>query len=327
MSTDTMRAAAIDRFGGLDEISVHTLPVPDPGPDQVLFRVHTAGVGVWDPLVRTGKMQEMMEGEPSFPYILGSDGAGTVVAVGEDVTRFREGDEVWAVAFLNESGGFYADYGLVRQDYVAPLPEGLPLAQAGALGVDAVTALAGLREALGLQGGEALAVYGASGGVGHLALQFARRMGARVLAVASGADGVALAESLGAAAAVDGKEGDVAEAVRQFAPDGLDAALVAAQGDSLDAVLAAVRRGGRVAWPHGVMPEPEPPQGVDGQGYDGTTDQDALEAVNDLIERSGGDLPPFQVHVARTFALDEVPEAERALGDHYLGKLAVTVAD
>ena len=64
MPTDTMRAAAIDRFGGLDQISVRTLPIPEPGPDQVLFRVHTAGVGVWDPMVRTGKikMQEMMEG-------------------------------------------------------------------------------------------------------------------------------------------------------------------------------------------------------------------------------------------------------------------------
>ena len=317
---DAMRAAALDRFGGPGALSMQTLPVPDVGPDEVLIRVHTAGVGVWDPYEREGQMTEMMDREPRFPYVLGSDGAGTVIATGEDANRFKEGDVVYAVGFLNPKGGFYAEYAAVKAPHVAPLPSGLSLEQAGALGVDAVTALRGLRDTLNLQAGEALLVFGASGGVGHLAVQLAKRMGARVFAVASGEDGVALARDLGADEAVDGKSSNAGEAARQFAPDGFDAALVTASGAGLDAALAAVAGGGRVAWPNGVMPAPEPPESARGESYDGMPSREVLEAINRLIEAG-----PLQVHVARTFGLEEVAEAHQALSDHYLGKLALRV--
>lgn len=101
-------------------------------------------------------------------------------------------------------------------------------------------------------------VLGANGGVGHAALQLAWLMGARVLAVASGADGVALARRLGADAVVDGREGDVVAAAREFAPDGVDAALLTAGGDVARLVLSTLREGGRAAYPHGVEPEPRP---------------------------------------------------------------------
>src|SRR5580658_7245782 len=98
--------------------------------------------------------------------------------------------------------------------------------QAAAMAVDAVTALAGLDTTLGLKNGESLLIVGASGGIGHLAVQFAKRMGARVLAVASGDDGVAFVRGLGADQVVDGYKEDVLAAARQFAPDGLDAVLL-----------------------------------------------------------------------------------------------------
>ena len=98
---DTMRAVALDRFGGPEELSVQTLPVPEVGPGEVLVRVRTAGIGVWDPYEREGNMTEMMDRAPRFPYVLGSDGAGTVIATGDDAGRFEEGDEVYAVGFLN----------------------------------------------------------------------------------------------------------------------------------------------------------------------------------------------------------------------------------
>ena len=106
----------------------------------------------------------------------------------------------------------------MKAAHTALLPGGLSLEQAGALGVDAMTALRGLRDTLNLQAGEALLVFGASGGVGHLAVQLAKRVGARVFAVASGEDGVALAGDLGADGAVDGKSGSVGDAARRFAP-------------------------------------------------------------------------------------------------------------
>ena len=86
----SMQAAAIDRFGGIKTIQLQTLPVPDIGPDEVLIRVEVAGVGVWDAFEREGGFAQMFGIEPKFPYVLGSDGAGTIADVGEQVERFKE---------------------------------------------------------------------------------------------------------------------------------------------------------------------------------------------------------------------------------------------
>src|SRR6185369_740160 len=134
----------------------------------------------------------------------GTDGAGTVAAVGDKVDGFEEGSEVYGVSLAGPKGGFYAEYTCVKAKDASPIPRGMSIEHAGAFPMDAITALCGLDGALGLKAGESLMVFGASGGVGHIALQLAKIMGARVLAVASGRDGVELAERLGADAAVDG---------------------------------------------------------------------------------------------------------------------------
>lgn len=316
---EEMRAIVIDRFGGPEEMKVRSRPVPDVGPDDVLVRVHTADVGVWDPADREGMFAKMRGVDPSFPYGLGMGGSGTVAAVGEAVTRFREGDDVYAHG-PNPDAKFYAEYAAVKADGAAPLPDGIDLEAAGAMPTDALTALCGLDDTLGVTSGESLLVFGASGGVGHLGVQLAKRMGARVLAVASGDDGVALVRRLGADAAVDGHGGDVARAVAEFAPDGLDAVLVTVNGEGLLDALAAVREGGRVAHPNGVRPEPEARPGVEVTSFNGGATPERLERLNRLIEAA-----PFTVHVARTFPLDEAVEAHRALEGHYLGRLALEV--
>ena len=108
----TMHAAAIDKFGG--PITSHTLPVPRPGADEILIRVESAGVGVWDPFERDGGFAKIYGGNPKFPYVLGSDGAGTVMEVGSQVRGFKKGDRVYAVALMNSKGGFYAEYVAVK---------------------------------------------------------------------------------------------------------------------------------------------------------------------------------------------------------------------
>ncbi len=309
-----MKAAAIDRFGGPEVLHTETLPVPQPRGNQVLIRLDCAGIGVWDPYVRSGEVEF---GKRPFPQVIGNDGAGEVVALGDQVTRFRVGDRVYAYGF---EGGFYAEYVAIAQDEVAPIPEGLSAEEAGALGADGVTALIGVDDQLHLAPGQALMVFGASGGIGHLAVQLAKRMGARVLAVASGPDGVALVRKLGADAAVDGKREDVAEAVRRFAPDGLDAALVLVHGEGLAPALERVRKGGRVAYPHGVEPEPRAPKGVKMLAYDGEPSADALARLNKLIAAG-----PFHVEVGRVYPLDEAARAHREIGQHHLGKLAFRI--
>ena len=315
---DTMRAVAIDEFGGVDVIGVQELPRPEIGPDEILVRLESAGVGAWDPLEREGVFAGLFETEAKFPYVLGSDGAGTVVAVGERVKEFREGDRVYGMSLMNPKGGFYAEYIALQAEHASRIPDKLPMEQAGALPADAVTALQGLDDVLGLQSGESVMIFGASGGIGHLAVQLAQRMGARVLAVASGDDGVALAQRLGADTVVDGRKVDIVAAAREFAPNGLDAALVTAGGSATDNALTAVRQGGRVAYPHGVAPEPKVRSDVTVRSYDGQSNRETFEKLNRLIE-SG----PFEVNVAKTFPLNQAADAHRALGTHYLGKLAL----
>jgi len=314
-----MQAVALDRFGGLETLTLRTLPVPEVKPDHVLVRVESAGVGAWDVFEREGLFAAMYGGEPTFPYVLGSEGAGTIVAVGEKVSRFQEGDQVYGlITTRNPKGGFYAEYAAVHAEHAWPLPGKLTTVQAGAMPIDAGTALRGLRDILGLKRGEALLIFGASGGIGHMAVQLAQRMGVRVLAVASGDDGVALAQRLGADTVVEGHTGDVVGAARAFVPDGLDAALVTAGGAAAERALGAVRHGGRVAYPNGVQPVPKAPPGVPVTSYNAMYDPELMEALHRLIEAG-----PFEVHVARTFALHQAAEAHRALDTHYLGRLAL----
>ena len=229
---DTMRAAAIDEFGGAERIALQTLPVPKAGADEIVIRVETAGVAVWDTLEREGGFAEMFGLKPVFPYVLGTDGAGTVAALGEQVTRFHEGDRVCASVLVNPKGGFYAEYAVVNSDNAMHVPDKLTTEQAGVMLSDALTGLQGLDDVLALKRDETIMIFGAGGGIGHLGVQLAKRMGARVFAVASGDDGVALAQRLGADAVVNGRNSDVTAAARDFASGGLDAALLTAGGDA-----------------------------------------------------------------------------------------------
>src|SRR5690606_16645791 len=278
-----MRAVAIDRFGGPEVLEVKSLPVPETGPRDVLIRVAYAGVAEWDVYEQEGGFAGMLGGEATFPYVLGSEGAGVVEDVGAEVERFGPGDRVYAMKLPR--GGFYAEYTAVPEDTVAFVPGTLPMEQAAGLGWIGVTALRGLEDVLHVKSGESVLVLGANGGVGHAAVQFARLMGARVLAVASGPDGVELARRLGADAVVDGRE----------------AALFTAGGDVAQLVLSTLRKGGRAAYPHGVEPEPEAVRGIRLDGYDADPDPDVMERLNRLVERG-----PFEVHVAGVFPLEEI---------------------
>jgi NADPH:quinone reductase-like Zn-dependent oxidoreductase len=316
----TMRAVALDQFGGPETLKVQTLPTPEPGADEILIQVEAAGVGAWDPFERQGGFVEVLGRTPKFPYVLGTDGAGTVAAVGEKVKEFKEGDRVYAAELGNPNGGFYAEYTVVKADNACLIPEGLTMEQAAVLPSDGFTALKGLEEVLDLQPDESVMIFGASGGIGHLAVQLAKRLGARVFAVASGEDGVSFVNRLGADAAVDGHSNNVLDVAREFASDGIDAALVTAGGEATDRALSAIRPGGRIAYPNGVMPEPKVPAKVSLDAYDGDGGREAIDRLNSLIQAA-----PFEVHVHRVFPLAEAAAAQAALEEHHLGKIALRV--
>ena len=320
-SHQTMRAVAIDEFGGIEKMKPREVPVPDVATDEILVRVDTAGVGVWDPFEREGGFAKEYGMKANFPHVLGSDGAGTVEEVGDEVHNLKRGDRVYGINLMSPKGGFYAEYTAVKANNAALIPKALSTRDAGVLAVDGVTALDGLDKTLKLKPGESILILGASGGIGHLAVQLAKRMKAQVLAVASGRDGVEFVKQLGADKVIDGRREDILKAAHEFAPKGLDAALLMAGGKAAEQAIAALREGGRAAYPNGVEDVPQARDSKKVMNYNGEPNPKTFAKLNELIE--GG---PFEVHIARTFKLEEAVEAQRALDEHYLGKLALVLS-
>ena len=316
-TSQQMKAMAVDEFGDPDKLTLHTLPVPAVDVDEVLIRIEIAGVGIWDEMEREGKL---VYNEVHFPRVLGGECAGTIANVGESVERFAVGDRVYAQSFMNDKGGSYAQYVVVSEKTVAPMPDNLDMLMAGGLPIAGATALSNL-EALGTGDETKLMLWGASGGVGHVALQLAGRMGARVFAIASGADGVELVKQLGADEAVDGHSDDVVQRAHAFAPDGFDAALVLVGGDDVQSTLSLVHQGGIIAVPNGVMPEPKALDGVELKKANGFADPMLFEQLNRLVS-----IDQFQVCIAQTFPLEAAGQAQSAMKQHYLGKIVLRVS-
>jgi NADPH:quinone reductase-like Zn-dependent oxidoreductase len=185
----TMLAAAIDRFGGPEVLNLHALPVPPVGPREVLIALDTAGVGPWDLEIREGLIPPR---KPRFPMVLGVDGAGVVMAVGSRVRRFKIGDWVYSYNWANPKGGCYAEYVVAPADKVGLVPKRLDLEHAGAIATTGLTALQGIDDHLRVQRGESVVIHGGSGGVGMLAIQFAKLRRAKGLATATTIEGLEL---------------------------------------------------------------------------------------------------------------------------------------
>jgi NADPH:quinone reductase-like Zn-dependent oxidoreductase len=316
-----MRAVAIDRYGGPEILTVHELPVPELSPSEVLIAVHTAGVGGWDADIRDGWSPG---GRIRFPLILGTDGSGTIAQLGSRVRRFKTGDRVYGYTWSNPKGGFYAEYVAVDMGHAAHIPDPpLDLKHAGAAAVIGLTALQGIGDHLDVQTGEYVMIHGASGGVGSMAIQFAKERGAKVIAVASGKDGVALAERLGADLAVDGHSDDFVEAAFAFAPKGVDAVLILGSGESVPRCLDAVRQGGRLAYPNGVEPALEKRRGLKIIAYDAEAGVREFEKLNSAIRKARVKVP-----IAAEFPLEEAAKAhQRIEHGHVLGKIILRVRE
>jgi NADPH:quinone reductase-like Zn-dependent oxidoreductase len=252
--------------------------------------------------------------------VLGTDGSGTVAAVGAGVRRLQVGDRVYASSF-ETGGGFHAEYVAVGAEHVAKVPPGLDLKHAGAIPLTGLTALQGVDDALHLKRGETVIVHGASGGVGTLAVQFAKLRGARVLASASGEDGVALARRLGADAAVDGRHEDIVAAAHKFAPDGVDAVLGFAGGDALEQCVDSLAPGGRFAYPNGVEPVPKKRRGLDVTTFDGVVGVREFARLNHAIEAA-----KLRVPITGPYPLEEARRAHERLAEgHVLGKVVLRI--
>ncbi len=177
-----MLAVQYDRYGPPEVLEFRRVAVPKAKPGEVLVHVYASSVNPKDAVVRSGLFKRFSG--RAFPKGTGFDFAGEVVALGEGVADLAVGQKVWG--FLDGfGGGAAAEYVAVTQGWLAPMPEGLPYAEAAALPPVGLTALQALRDKALLQSGERLLLKGASGGVGSAAIGLAKAMGAHVTAVAS----------------------------------------------------------------------------------------------------------------------------------------------
>jgi NADPH2:quinone reductase len=312
----TMKAAASDRFGPPRVLKLHTLPVPRPGPKQVLIAVYAAGVGVWDASVRDGSWRPY--GRPKFPLVLGTDGAGVVIEKGNGVRRFRVGDRVYAVDY---SGGFYAEFVATDAQNTTRVPRRLDWLEAGAALVPGLTALQGIDDHLRIRRGETVLVYGASGSVGTLAIQFAKRLRARVLATASGSDAAALVRQLGADEVFDLRAGNATEKLRSLAPHGIDAVLALAGSPVLEKCLDLVRPRGRVAYPNGVEPEPRRSRKVHMIAYDAEAGPRQFARLERAVTEAR-----LRVPIAAKYPLAQAAKAHtRIERGHILGRIVLQI--
>jgi NADPH:quinone reductase-like Zn-dependent oxidoreductase len=240
-----MRAMGIEEFG--DPSAIRRLDVPDPpvGPDYVLIRVKAAGVNPVDAAIRGGSLRGAFP--HLFPVVLGWDAAGVVEQVGPAVRDFEPGDEVYAYCRKDYvGGGTYGDYVAVRPFHVARKPANVSWAQAGAVPLAGLTAYQVINEALLVHKGQTVLIHGGAGGVGSFAVQFARSVGAHVIATGSERNHEFL-RSIGAAETIDYNAVDFVDAVRQSHPDGVDAVADFAGGDTLDRSVAVLRHHGRAS--------------------------------------------------------------------------------
>ena len=214
-----MKAAFIRETGPPNKIVYDDLPTPEPSGSEVQIKVGAVSVNPIDTYIRNGANYW----ELSTPYVIGSDVAGTVSAVGPDVTRFSTGDRVWGTnqGLLGRQGTF-AEYCVTDECWLYPTPDDVSDESVAAVALVGMTAHLGLFRDAKLEVGESLFVNGGTGGVGSMVVQMGKAAGARVIATCGSDEKVELAKRLGADAAVNYKTDSVGDAVAGFAPDGVN---------------------------------------------------------------------------------------------------------
>jgi NADPH:quinone reductase-like Zn-dependent oxidoreductase len=250
--------------------------------------------------------------------VLGADGAGTVAALGPGVRGFKVGDAVYGTG-----RGFYAQYVTIPADHIAHIPKGIGISEAGILAISGLSALQAIDDLLQVKAGDTVIVHGATGGVGTLAVQFAKLRGAKVLATATSDDGVALARRLGADVVINGRTADIAAAARSFAPNGVDAVLGLAGGEALEHCIDSLRDDGRgrVAYLYGMEPLPKPRYNIRMILYSYISGRHEFEQLNRAVEAA-----KLQVPIAAEYSLADTSQAHKRLeAGHFLGKIVVRV--
>jgi NADPH:quinone reductase-like Zn-dependent oxidoreductase len=326
-TADTMQAIVYDTYGSLEVLRLAQVATPTIADNEVLLRVHAAGLdrGAWHLMTGRPYLLRLAFGirRPRNP-VLGSEVAGTVVAVGSAVTRFSVGDEVFGAG-----RGTFAEYTAARENKLARKPANITFAQAAAAPVSALTALQALTDVGGVEAGQNVLVIGASGGVGSYAVQLAKAFGAQVTGVCSTAK-LDLVRSLGADHVIDYTKDDFADGTHRY-----DLILDIGGNPALSRLRRALTATGTAV----IVGGEEGDSWTGGMGrtlralvlsrfvhqrltnFISTQSTGDLERLTELIE--AGKVTPS---VERTYPLDQAPDALRHLeAGKVRGKVAITV--
>ncbi|MGE0668492.1 MAG: NADPH:quinone oxidoreductase family protein [Sphingomonadales bacterium] len=323
-----MRAIMCREHGDLSVLKLEEVPDPVPGPGQALVRIRACGINFADSIMAAGKYQN----QPDLPFTPGSEIAGDIVALGEDVEDFAVGDRVMG---LPGRGG-YAELAAVDAGRLSPLPEGLSYEQAASFAVTYGTGHIALAHRARLRPGETLLVHGAAGGVGLTAVELGKIMGARVIATAGGPDKLEIARAAGADEAIDYLTEDIRERVKALTGGkGADVIYDPVGGDVFDASLRCVAFEGRIlviGFAGGRVPQIPANHvmvknvdiiGVNRPAYDVLAADVARRSQEQLLEwLAEGRLRPL---VSRTFPLERAVEGlESVVSRKSTGKVVIT---
>ncbi len=232
-----MKAFIVDRYGKKDQCRIGEMPHPQLQENDVLVQVHAAGVNLLDSKIRSGEFKLILPYR--LPLILGNDVAGVVVQVGRRVRRFKIGDKVYARPPQDRIGTF-AELIAMNEDAVAMMPKKLTMEEAASIPLVGLTAWQALVERANLKKGQKVLIHAGSGGVGTIAIQLAKHLGATVATTTSTAN-LDLVKSLGADIAIDYKTTDFSEVLRDY-----DVVLNSLGTETLNKSLEVLKPGGKL---------------------------------------------------------------------------------
>jgi alcohol dehydrogenase len=294
----TVKAARIQNYGGPEAVQVENISLPEPQSGELVIHNYASGVNPIDWKVRAGYLQQMMP--LPLPFTSGSDFSGVVVAVGADVVDFKVGDAVYGQSgVLNGGSGSFAEYSVAKAVTIATKPRSVDHVEAGGLPLAGVSALQALTEHLSLSAGQKVLIHGGAGGIGGIAIQLAKHLGAHVATTASAED-LDYVKNLGADEVVDYKSQRF-EAVL----GGLDAVFDTVGGETYARSFRVLKRGGRLV---SMLEQPNQELlndfGITAVAQFTQVNTERLGKLAELVDRN-----VLKVHVDKTFPLERAAAA------------------
>lgn len=239
-----MKAIIIDSFGGVEKLKMSEIPIPPPADNEIQIQIMYTAVNPVDRKIREGLLKNRLPYE--FPIILGWDAAGKVSTIGKNAQKFKVGDEVYAYCRKPTiQWGTYAEFVNVDAANVALKPKRLNFAEAAAIPLAGLTAWQALFDHAKLNPGEIILIHAGAGGVGSLAIQFAKNAGAIIYTTACEAN-FPYVKKLGAKEAIDYKKEDFVKKIKSSHPDGIDVVFDTVGGNTLQESVKVLKIGGRI---------------------------------------------------------------------------------